>query len=53
MKSIAHLPKEAEKAINDILGRGNDVLIKFRENKGEVEILEQKVSSKIKYKIIK
>ncbi len=51
MKSTAHLPKEAEKAINDILGRGNDVLIKFREKKGEVEILEQKVSLKSKFKI--
>ncbi len=51
MKPTARLPKEAEKAINDILNRGNDVLIKFRESKGVVEILEQKVSTKSKFKI--
>lgn len=51
MKLTAHLPKEAEKTINDILRRGNDVLIKFRENKGEIEILEQKVSARNKFKI--
>lgn len=51
MKQSVKLPLEAARTINDILNKGNDVLIKFRENKGEVEILEQKVSLKNKFKI--
>lgn len=51
MKQSVKLPPEAARAINDILNKGNDVLIKFRENKGEVEILEQKVTVKNKFKI--
>ncbi len=51
MKQAVKLPPEAAKDINDILDKGNDVLIKFRENKGEVEILEQRVTAKSKFKI--
>ncbi len=52
MKPNVYIPPEAEKIINDILSRENDVLIKYRKNKGEVEILEQKVSAKNKFKLI-
>lgn len=52
MKPTVFISPEAEKAINDILRRENDVLIKYRKNKGEVEILEQKVSAKNKFKLI-
>ena len=51
MKPSVKLPLEATRTINDILNKGSDVLIKFRENKGEVEILEQKVAVKDKFKI--
>lgn len=51
MKTKIFIPPEAEEAINDILNRENDVLIKYRKNKGEIEILEQKVSVKDKFKI--
>lgn len=37
---------EAIKAISAILIRENDVLIKYRKNKGEIEIIEQKLSVK-------
>ena len=51
VKQSVKLPLEAARAINDILNKGNDVLIKFRENKGEVEIIEQRVTTKNKFKI--
>lgn len=51
MKQSIKLPLEAAKTINDILDKGNDVLIKFRENKREIEILEQRVTAKNKFKI--
>ena len=37
---------EAIKAISAILIRENDVLIKYRKNKGEIEIIEQRLSVK-------
>ena len=49
MKTKISFPKDAEKAIIDILGRENDVLIKYRKNKGEIEILGQTVSAKNKF----
>ena len=52
MKQSVRLPQEAAKVISDILDKGNDVLIKFRENKGEIEILEQRITAKEKFKII-
>lgn len=51
METKIFIPPEAERTINDILSRENDVLIKYRKNKGEIEILEQKVSAKDKFKI--
>ena len=51
MKAKRCIPPEAEKAISDILSRENDVLIKYRKNKGEIEILEQQVSANNKFKI--
>lgn len=51
MKQSVKLPQEASRTISDILDRGNDVLIKFRENKSEIEILEQKITAKEKIKI--
>lgn len=51
MKPKICIPPEAEKTINDILSRENDVLIKYRKNKGEIEILEQKVSANNKFRI--
>lgn len=52
MKQSVKIPTEATKFINEILSRGNDVIIKYRENKGEAVILEQKVSSKKEFKIL-
>lgn len=37
---------EAIKAISAILIRENDVLIKYRKHKGEIEIIEQRLSVK-------
>lgn len=37
---------EAIKAISAILIRGNDVIIKYRKNKCEIEIIEQRLSVK-------
>lgn len=37
---------EAIKAISAILIQENDVLIKYRKNKGEIEIIEQRLSVK-------
>ena len=51
MKTKIFIPPEAEEAINDILSRENDVLIKYRKSKGEIEILEQRVSAKANSKI--
>lgn len=50
MKQSVKLPQEATKVISDILNKGNDVLIKFRENKGEIEVFEQRISLKDKFK---
>lgn len=50
MKTKIFIPPEAEEAINDILSRENDALIKYRKSKGEIEILEQRVSAKAKFK---
>lgn len=52
VKQNVKIPTEATKLINEILSRGNDVIIKYRENKGEAVILEQKVSSKKEFKIL-
>lgn len=52
VKQSVKIPTEATKFINEILSRGNDVIIKYRENKGEAVILEQKVSSKKEFKIL-
>ena len=50
MKTKIFIPPEAEEAINDILSRENDVLIKYQKSKGEIVVLEQKVSAKAKFK---
>lgn len=39
--------------ISEILSKENDVLIKFRKNKNEIEVFEQKNSVKEKIKINK
>ena len=52
MANKISLPLEAVESINRVLNKGNDVLIKYKQNKGEIEILEQKntVSEKVKIK---
>lgn len=44
--SSVTITPEAIKAISAILIRENDVLIKYRKNKGEIEIIEQRLSVK-------
>lgn len=51
MKEKIVISPEMERIINDILNRENDVLIKYRKNKGEIVILEQILSVKDKFKI--
>lgn len=45
------LSPEAIKEISTILLKENDVLIKYRKNKGEIEIIEQRLSVKTHIKI--
>lgn len=45
------LTPEAIKKIGIILKQEKDVLIKYRKNKGEIEIIEQKLSVKSHIKI--
>lgn len=45
------LTPDAIKAINAILIKENDVLIKYRKNKGEIEIIEQRLSVKSHIKL--
>ncbi|MCH5199722.1 MAG: hypothetical protein J1F60_02090 [Oscillospiraceae bacterium] len=51
MKQKIQITNEAAKAITDILSRENDVIIKYRKNKGEIDIIEQRVSVKLKVKL--
>lgn len=45
------LSPEAIKEISSILLKENDVLLKYRKNKGEIEIIEQRLSVKSHIKI--
>lgn len=50
MQTTINISQEALTSINRILLKGSDVLIKYKKNKKEIEILEQKnfVTKKIK-----
>ena len=53
MEKNVKLPVEAVKTINDILSSGKDVLLKYRENKDEIDIIEQKITVSNKFPIAK
>lgn len=50
MNSVV-ITKEAVDTINNILSKESDVLIRYKKNKNEIEIFEQKPTVKEKIKI--